>query len=153
MNGIVSAIEFDLETAASPEKVRTALIDFSERRPQLWPGIEPSLYEVYSVGETTADVREGNKVPGGKVWAREHYDWSDPHTVRWTVQESNFSSPGSYVAATVRPGRDGGSVVHVIWDRTGSTVLGRLICRMIRKSKGKPVAASFKRGLAVLERD
>jgi hypothetical protein len=43
MNGIVSAIEFDLETTASPEKVRTALIDFSERRPQLWPGIEPSL--------------------------------------------------------------------------------------------------------------
>lgn len=40
---------------------------------------------------------------------------------------------------------------HVTWDRTGSTVVGRLICRLIRKSNGKPVAASFKRGLAVLE--
>ncbi len=151
MNSIVNAIEFDLETTASPQKVRTALIDFSKRRPQLWPGIEPSLYQVYSVGETTADVREGNKGPGMKLWAREHYDWSDPYTVRWTVQESNFSAPGSYVAATVRPGSDGGSVVHVTWDRTGSTVVGRLICRMIRMSKGKPVAASFKRGLAALE--
>ncbi|GAB3276200.1 hypothetical protein GCM10027449_15360 [Sinomonas notoginsengisoli] len=149
MNGIVGAVEFDLETTASPEKVRTALIDFSERRTQLWPG--RALYEVYSVGETTADVREGSKVPGGKVWARERYDWSGLHTVRWTVQESNFSAPGSYVAATIRAGRDGGSVVHVTWDRTGSTVFGRLICRVIRTSKGKPVAASFKGALAVLE--
>jgi hypothetical protein len=152
MNSIMSTIEFDLETSASPEKVRAALIDFSERRPQLWPGIEPSLYEVYSVGETTAEVREGSKAPGGKVWAREHYDWSDPHTVRWTVQESNFSAPDSYVAATIRPGHDGGSVIHITWDRTGTTLVGRLICRTIRMSKGKPVAASFKRGLAVLER-
>jgi hypothetical protein len=48
MNGIVRAVEFDLETTASPEKVRTALIDFSERRPQLWSGIEPTLNEVYT---------------------------------------------------------------------------------------------------------
>ncbi|MEA5454099.1 hypothetical protein SPF06_05115 [Sinomonas sp. JGH33] len=147
----MSAIEFEMETTASPEKVRGALIDFSGRRPQLWPGIEPSLYEVYSVDETTAEVREGSKGPGGKIWARERYDWSDPHSVRWTVQESNFSAPGSYVAATIQPGRDGGSVVRVTWDRTGNSVMGRVICRMIRMSKGKPVAASFKRGLAVLE--
>lgn len=151
MNG--NPIEFNLETTASPEAVHAALINFSERRPELWPGIEPSLYEVYSLGATTADVREGNKVPGGKVWAREHYDWADPNMVRWTVQESNFSAPGSYVAATVHPGRGGGSVVHITWDRAGSTVLGKLICWMIRTSKGKPVAASFRRGLAVLERD
>jgi hypothetical protein len=67
------------------------------------------------------------------------------------MQESNFSVPGSYVVTTVRPGRDGGSIVHVAWDRTGSTVLGWLICRIIRLSKGKPVAASFRRGLALLE--
>lgn len=151
MNSIASTVEFDLETSARPEKVRTALIDFSERRPELWPGIEPSLYEVYSVGETTAEVREGSKGPGGKVWARERYDWSDPDTVRWTVQDSNFSAPGSYVAATIRPGRDGGSVVHIVWDRTGNSVMGRLICRLVRASKGKPVASSFKRGLMVLE--
>lgn len=96
-------------------------------------------------------MREGSRGPGGKVWARERYDWSDPQTVRWTVQESNFSVPGSYVAATVRPALDGSSLVHLTWDRTGSNLMGRLICRMIRLSDGKPVAASFKRGLAVLE--
>jgi hypothetical protein len=152
MENTMGTVEFDLETGASPEKVRAALIDFSERRPQLWPGIEPSLYKVYSVSGTNADVREGSKSPGGKVWAREHYDWSDPETVRWTVQESNFSAPGSYVSATIRPGRHGGSVVHVAWDRTGNSFMGRLICRMIRLTNGKPVAASFKRGLEVVER-
>jgi hypothetical protein len=152
VNSTTEPVEFDLETAVSPEKVRAALIDFSERRPQLWPGIEPSLYEVYSVGETTADVREGSKSPTGKVWAREHYDWSDPETVRWTVQESNFSAPGSYVSARIQPGRDGGSIVHITWNRTGSSFMGRVICRGIRMTKGKPVAGSFKRGLAALER-
>ena len=152
MNSSQKAVEFDLETSASPERVRSALIDFSERRTRRWPGIEPSLFEVYSVGESSAEVREGSKGPGGNSWARERYDWSDPHTVRWTVRESNFCVPGSYVAATVRPGPDGGSIVHLTWDRTGSTAVGRLMCRMIRMSRGKPVAASFKRGLAVLER-
>ena len=148
----MAAIEFDIESSAAPERVRAALIDFSDQRPQVWPGIEPSLYEVYSVGETSAEVREGNKVPGGRVWARERYDWSDPETVRWTVQESNFSAPGSYVAATIRPGRDGGSVIHVAWDRTGSTFMGRLACSLVRMARGKPVAASFKKGLAKLEK-
>lgn len=152
MNNSMGTVEFDLETNASPEKVRAALIDFSESRPQLWPAIEPSLYKVYSIGETTADVREGSNSPAGKVWAREHYDWSDPETVRWTVQESNFSAPGSYVSATIRPGRNGGSVVHVAWDRTGSSLVGRLICRTIRMTNGKPVAASFKRGLEAVQR-
>ncbi|WP_136611426.1 hypothetical protein [Sinomonas albida] len=152
MNSKARVVEFDLETSASPSAVRGALIDFSERRPQLWPGIEPSLYKAYSIGETAAEVREGTKGPGGQIWARERYDWSNPDTVRWTVQESNFSAPGSYVAATVQPGRDGGSVVHIAWNRTGSNLMGRLVCRMIRMSHGKPVAASFKRGLAELEK-
>jgi hypothetical protein len=151
MNSIEGAVEFDLETRAAPQKVRAALIDFSEHRPQLWPGIDPRLYEVYSVGETSADVREGSRSPGGKIWAREHYDWSDSDTVRWTVQESPVFASGSYVAATIRDGRDGGSVVHVTWNRAGRTVMGRLICRMIRTSKGKEPARSFKRGLNVLE--
>lgn len=148
MNGM--AVEFDLETTASPQQVRAALLDFSERRPQLWPGIEPSLYEVYSVGETSAEVREGSRGPGGNVWARERYEWSQGG-VRWTVQASNFSAPGSYVAAEIRPRAAGGSIVHVTWDRTGTTMRGKLVCRMIRWSRGKPVAASFRRGLAVLE--
>ena len=92
-------VETEVETSLPPERVKAALLDFSDRRPEIWPGIEPSQYEVYEVGETWADIKEGSKFPGTTIWARERYDWSDPDTVRWTVQESNFSAPGSYVAA------------------------------------------------------
>jgi len=88
-----------VETDVAPDAVRAALIGFSEHRPELWPGITPSLYKVYDVGETTAVVQEGTKLPGlGSFWAKEQYDWSDPQTVRWTVQESNFCEPGSFVS-------------------------------------------------------
>ena len=39
----------DVETAVEPARVRAALLDFSPRRPEIWPGITPSLYEVYEV--------------------------------------------------------------------------------------------------------
>jgi hypothetical protein len=125
--------------------VREALLDFSERRPDIWPGLERSLYEVYAVGATTADVREGSKMPGMTVWAREHYDWSEGDTIRWTVAESNFCTPGSYVAATLHPREGGGTRVHVEWDRTGTTRAGRFAVRMVTLTKGRPVAGSIER--------
>jgi hypothetical protein len=67
---------------------------------------------VYSVGDTTAEVREGNRSP--KIWARERYNWSTPGTVRWEVMESNFCDPGSYVEARITPGERGGSRIHVV---------------------------------------
>src|SRR5438874_699136 len=115
-SGAMPKVEMDLETPVAPERVRAALLDFSDRRPELWPGIEPSLYKVYDVGETTADVQEGSKMPGTRIWAREHYDWSDPVKIRWTVVESNFSTVGSYVEASVLPRDGGGSRVHVEWN-------------------------------------
>src|SRR5439155_16181236 len=107
----------DLDTPLPPERVISGLTNFSERRPAIWPGVTPSLYEVYSVGETSADVQEGTKAPGMTVWAKEHYDWSTPSTVTWTVRESNFCAPGSYVSAVITPGAGGGSHIHVTWDR------------------------------------
>jgi Polyketide cyclase / dehydrase and lipid transport len=145
-------VEMDVETSVEPARVRSALLDFSPRRPEIWPGITPSLYEVYQVGETSADIKEGTKQPGATVWAKEHYDWSDPWTVRWTVQESNFCAPGSYVQATITPRPDGGSRVHIEWNRTPTSFAGRVATFLIRATKGKPVAASFKKAMDKLER-
>jgi hypothetical protein len=61
------SVDVVVETALAPEAVRAALLDFSERRPDIWPGITRELYEVYSIGETTADVKEGTKMPLGTV--------------------------------------------------------------------------------------
>jgi len=145
-------VETDVETTIDPTRVRAALVDFSPKRPEIWPGISPDLFEVYEVGQSTADVKEGTKAPGMTVWAKERYDWSDPKTITWTVQESNFCAPGSYVSATITPRDDGGSRVHIEWNRTPTSFTGRLTTLMIRLSKGKPVAASFQKALTQLER-
>lgn len=94
-------LELETETSLSPEQVVAALTDFTERRPKMWTGISPQLYEVYSVSETNADVREGTKQGPLNVWARENYDWSTPNTVIWTVKESNFCH-----GRQLRQGRD-----------------------------------------------
>jgi hypothetical protein len=146
----VPSLDTVVETTLPPEKVREALLDFSERRPQIWPGIMPSLYEVYEVGETSAEIKEGTKLPFGTAWARERYDWSDPNTIRWTVIDSNFSTPGSYVSATLEP-KDGGTHVKIHWEREGTSLLHKLMMRMMVATKGKPVAQSFQKGLRKLE--
>jgi hypothetical protein len=147
----MARLELDVETPVAPERVREALIDFSECRPEIWPGLERSLYEVYSVGETTAGIKEGSKLPGMTVWAREHYDWSDPRTVRWTVKESNFCTPGSHVAATLDPREGGGTRVHVEWERTGTTRAGRFAVRAMTLTKGRAIGRSMEKGFRQLE--
>jgi hypothetical protein len=84
-----------------------------------------------SVGETSAEVREGSTKPI-KVWAREHYDWSTPGTVRWTVIDSNVCTPGSGVAVTVTDGRNGGSHLHLEWERHPSNLRGRVAIVFMR---------------------
>lgn len=143
-------VDIQMDTDVPPDAIRRALLDFSDRRPEVWPGITPSLYEVYEVGDTWADVREGTKMPGAEAWAKEHYDWSDPETITWTVKESNFCAPGGYVSTTITPRPNGGSHLHMIWNRTPTTFVGRMATLMMRLTRGRPVAASMKRGLAKL---
>jgi hypothetical protein len=148
----MAKFEADVETTLPAEAVRQALLDFSERRPDVWPRLARALYEVYSVGETTAEIKEGTRTPFGAFWAREHYDWSDARTVRWTVRESNFCAPGSFVSATVHPHDGGGTRVHVHWERRGTSLAGRLVTQLIVATKGRPVIGSFVRAFRRLER-
>ena len=144
-------VEVTMEARVPPEKVREALLDFSPRRPEIWPGIFPPLYEVYGVGETSADIREGSKAPGGVIWAKEHYDWSRPDTVTWTVRDSNFCAPGSYVSARLEPHGNGGSRIHITWERTPTSLAGRIATFVIVSTRGAPVAGSLRKGLQRLE--
>jgi hypothetical protein len=123
-------IEYDFHTSATPKQIREILTDFSERRPDRWPALSRKWYEVYSVGETSADIREGQDKP--VFWAKEHYDWSSPDTVTWTVVESEALAPGSYVSLTARPGAGGGSDVHGVWDRTGANRSGNMAAMVMR---------------------
>jgi hypothetical protein len=127
----MTRIVLDLDSLCPPRHAIDALVDFSDRRPETWPGLAREFYEVYSVGETSAEVREGSTKPI-RVWAREHYDWSTPGTVRWTVRESNFCTPGSGVVVTVTEGPNGGSHVHLEWERHPSNARGRVAIVFMR---------------------
>jgi hypothetical protein len=144
-------LELDIESTLPPQAVIDALIDFSDKRPEIWPGIAPEFYEVREVNETDAIVKEGSVMPGMKIWAVEHYDWSNPGTVRWTVMESNFSTPGDYVQADVNPSGSG-SNIHITWTREGANAKGKFAATLIKLTKGKPVAASIRKALGKLEK-
>jgi hypothetical protein len=145
-------IEMDGETSLSPEQVIAAFTDFSERRVEMWPGISPKYYELVSVGETTAEVREGTSAGPMKIWARERYDWSTPGTVMWTVQESNFCTPGSYVKAEIGAREGGGSRIHYTWERTATNPGYGLMFQVFKLTRGKPVLDSITKGLSNYER-
>lgn len=101
-------------TSAPPERVLAAAHDFSERRAQMWPDVHVEHLTIHEIGETHADVTEGNPMPVlGIVWERSHYDWSQPGAVKGTVVDSNLFKPGSSWELRARPA-EGHTVVEVI---------------------------------------
>jgi len=100
-------------TSVSPTVVLEAARDFTERRADMWPDVHLEHFEVHELGETWADVTEGNPWPIGYVWERLRYDWSSPNSIRGTVLESNLFKPGSTweLHATAE---ESGSLVEVI---------------------------------------
>jgi hypothetical protein len=106
-------VRFDLETRASPDQVRRALTDFSDRRLRTWHRtLDPKTYEVLDQGEQWAVARESTA--GSPAWTVARYDWSDPDVVRWRVTESSYGGGGDgFVRITPREG--GRSSVHAEW--------------------------------------
>lgn len=117
-------LDVEVESSVAPELIRRALLDFSDRRPEIWPQLDPKTYQVHWVGETSAEVTEGSPLP--KVWSREHYDWSHESTISWTAVESNFCAPGSHISMDITSDGGGGSRVAVTWDRTAANLRGRI---------------------------
>ena len=58
--------------------------------------------------------------------------------------ESNFSKPGSFLEAHLEPKDGGGTVVHIIWDRTATSLMGTFALNAIKLTRGAPVKASMK---------
>jgi hypothetical protein len=99
-------IRFEVDTALSPQQIRAAATDFSERRPRIWSGIDPKRFTVHALGDSTAEVTEGSREFGG-IWARERYDWSDPHlVVAWVLEtpEQPVGAAGPSWARGRQPG-------------------------------------------------
>jgi hypothetical protein len=94
------------------------MIDFSPNRPDYWPALSEKTFEVYRVGDTDADIREGQDFP--KLQATWHYDWSTPTA-------------------------DGGSSVHGIWDQTSKNVKGLLGVATMRLIGRRFLASYYQR--------
>ena len=116
-------MRFDVDTKASPEQVRRAFTDFSERRAQIWSRtLDPKKYELREQGDTWAVARESS--PSSPFWVIARYDWSDPAVIRWTVVESSYGGGGDGLVR-ITPEADGGSRLHVEWTNTHARALQR----------------------------
>jgi hypothetical protein len=145
-------VELRMRTALPPERLMGAMLDFTEARPELWPRLSRKFYEVYEVGETFAVVKEGTAGPPFSVWARERYDWSTPWKVSWTVEESNFCTPGSGVVITVSSSEGGGSDVLLEWQREPTNPRGRIALSMVARNGGKMLRGLIQKAFSHLER-
>jgi hypothetical protein len=125
-----TSFEFDFVTTATPDQVVELMTDFSADRPRRWPASSEAAFEVYHVGETDAEIREGQDFPN--LWARWRYDWSAPGSVTLTVVEAEALNPGGFMALTATPGADGGSDVHAVWDQSSKNLQGLIAMATMR---------------------
>ena len=124
-------MRFEVTTLASPEQVRAALIDFTDRRLQTWNRtLDPKRYELRDHGENWAVAREAT--PGSPFWVVARYDWSDPALIRMTVQESSYGGAGEG-SIRITPAEDGGSRLHVEWDNTGARSWQKLLLLLMHR--------------------
>jgi hypothetical protein len=138
----VPRFSFVLDVRDPPAKVMAAMLDFSERRPEIWPNLAARLYQLHELGPTTADVTEGSTIPGVEVWERVAYEWTDS-SVHMVVTAGKIFEPGGTVDFRVEP-RGSGSRITVHYDRRSKTVLGRCIGGLLHVTRGAPIKRSFR---------
>ncbi len=88
--------DFDFVTTATPDQVIELMTDFSPNRPHRWPASSVKAFEVYHLGETEADIREGRDFP--KLWATMIRSVPAPSRRRY------FQSPR--IGSAAHPGRE-----------------------------------------------
>jgi len=115
-----------------PASVLDAAVDFTDRRTEVFPAVEPAYFDVHSVGDGYADVTEGTGTGIGTSWERCHYTWSPLGPVTAAVIDSNVYALGSSwtITAVAAPH---GSRVEMTWVRAfRHTIRGRLFNALYR---------------------
>ncbi|MFD1148332.1 hypothetical protein [Saccharothrix hoggarensis] len=133
---------FQLDVRDPPAKVIGAMVDFSERRPAIWPNLAPHLYRVHALGAGTADVTEGSAFLGLEVWERVTYEWTDS-VVHSVITDGTIFEPGGMFDFRVEPHGDG-SRISVDYHRRSKTLLGRCAGAMLQLTRGAPIKRSFR---------
>jgi Polyketide cyclase / dehydrase and lipid transport len=158
----VTRVSFSMTTSVAPDRAFDAMVDFSDRRPELWPALHPETYVVHESGEGWAEVTEGSGPEAARLslftfrprsreaWARHRYEWSrTDRAVRWTVVESSWINPPGPSSYRVIPD-DGGSRIEFSMDRTYRGLAGRLMELAMRVAGRRMMMMYWKRHLELV---
>jgi hypothetical protein len=145
----MAKISFSIDSDLPAGAVLAAAIDFSEKRLRYWPNIDPKTYKVHATTARTADVTEGSAMLGG-IWAREAYDWSQPNSVRATVQDSNAFQPGGTWQLQATPRPEGGCRIQVRSHREARGFKGMVIGTMLTVVGPRVLPAQLRQTLDVI---
>ena len=145
-------LNYGVDSSLGPEPILKATVDFSERRPEIWPAISRKFYRVHELGDRCAEVTEGSEVMGG-VWARERYDWTTPGVVRATIQDSNVFQKGGVWELRTLPTEGGGTRIEVLNHRQAKGLKGHMIGAILQLSGRRMLADSLAQTMAKVERD
>lgn len=120
-------IHTSVTTDLSPAEALRTLTDFGPGRADAFPNVDQSTLIVHEVGDTWADVTEGNKLG----WERERYDWdTGAGTITAVTTESNLWAAGSRWDYRITP-EGGGSKVQVRLERHAKGLMGHLVGALI----------------------
>ncbi|GAC1513501.1 MAG: hypothetical protein NVS1B3_17980 [Candidatus Dormibacteraceae bacterium] len=145
----MAKVRFTIDSGLPVDTVLAVATDFSENRPRYWPNIDPKAYKMHARSATSAEVTEGSAVFGG-IWAREAYDWSEPNTVRATVQESNAFQPGGTWQLRATPRPEGGCHIEVLNHRVAKGFKGRVIGTMLALMGSKVLPKQLQQTLDIV---
>jgi len=131
------------ESSLQPDQVLAAARDFSARRCEIFPAVQPKYFTVHSSGEHSADVTEGTRSGPMYNWERCDYQWSEPGTVFADVTDSNVYDPdGSWWKLTAAPVA-GGSRVEMIWQRNFKRTLKGRFLNIVFKRAGNRLFGGY----------
>lgn len=147
----MAKIHYEADGTIPADRFIKALTDFSERRPERWPSLDGKYYQLHEAGPDWAEVTEGTDVLGG-VWAREHYDWSEPGVVRLRLVDAVDFKPGTITEYRVAPRPDGGCHVAVDFQRIAASPRGRLVGFLVQLTGARRFAADLRETLDRLAR-
>jgi hypothetical protein len=147
----MAKIHYEADGAIPAGRFVAALTDFGPRRPELWPNLDAKFYELHELGDTWAEVTEGTDVLGG-VWAREHYDWSEPGLVRLRLVDAVDFRSGTVIDYLVTDGPDGGCHVAVDFQRVASSAKGKLVGLAVQLMGSRRFEADLRKTLDRLSR-
>jgi hypothetical protein len=158
----MARIRFSMVTTVDPDVVFKAMIDFSDRRPDLWPALYRGTYEVHKLGDDWAEVTEGSEPVVARwspfalhrtakaVWARQRYEWSAiDRTVRWTVVESPWIYAPGPAEYRVTP-HDHGTRIELSLERSYKGLSGKLLELVLRLAGNRMMMIYWRRHLALL---